>query len=361
MGIMDLLRKSKEKKEDEKATTPPPQGHTLAEIMQDTKKFHLFGELLKHSGGNEDLAQRLFSKKLEEGDIALLEEQRKKFSEKIINSERIEKLLTKEKIIELARNNPDFASVVNSLTPERAVKVITSQLKEIAISDESKFNQIVSNLEAQADYLNKGYKKTEEKVEKLLKEKSITPEEYSEVLAIQDIKQKVEALKKLSYRTNGFLKRTVNELSFGKFAKDSTFKELGDSETEMENSLAELNAHSANIGAALFMTINENKVMRDAFSAELINEKAPSEKKIEFKDIKKNAFDEKSFDDFWEEEKERVGFSGLGVDSRETFKEEFIAGAKGHYKAQDEGSGFWHDIRMAFIGGLINEKKAKLK
>ena len=83
-------------------TTPPPRGHTLAEILHDTNMSHLFGRMLS-MGNQEELAVRLMSGKLESEDIELLEEERKRFSEKILLSEKTEKLLTEENVVEIAR------------------------------------------------------------------------------------------------------------------------------------------------------------------------------------------------------------------------------------------------------------------
>src|SRR6185503_12181770 len=143
MGILDSIRKSNQEKTQ--PNIPPQKGHSLSEIIQDKKKLDLFGKLLKERG-DEELAKRLADKKLEDSDILLLEDRRKLFTGKMVESEKIEKLLTKDNIIDLARSHEDFATVVNNLTPEKAIRVIQSRMKELAITDEGKFEEIVSKM-----------------------------------------------------------------------------------------------------------------------------------------------------------------------------------------------------------------------
>ena len=145
MRIIDQFKQSREKKEEQ--TTPPPKGHTLAEILHDKSMSHLFGRMLE-TKGQEELAVRLMSGKPGSEDIELLEEERKKFSEKITLSEKTEELLTEENVVEIARNHPDFAKIVNLIGPKKAIKAIRSQLKEICITDEYRFNQIAGPTEA---------------------------------------------------------------------------------------------------------------------------------------------------------------------------------------------------------------------
>ena len=165
----------------------------MAQVLQDKNKSHLFGKLLERDG-NQDLAKRITEGKLEESDIAVLEEQRKLFSEKITQSEKIEKMLTKENVIEFARNHPDFEKIVNLVGPEKAVKAIQSQLKDISITDEGRFNIIASAMEARDSYKNGDYKKLNDQVEKMCKDNKIRPQEYLDALAIQDPAEKEEAL-----------------------------------------------------------------------------------------------------------------------------------------------------------------------
>ena len=89
-ATMDAFRRSKA--EGKEHTTPPPQGHTLAEILQDEKRSDVFGKLLIREK-QADLAARVAQRELRADDIKLLEQYRLKFSEMITRSEFVEEAL----------------------------------------------------------------------------------------------------------------------------------------------------------------------------------------------------------------------------------------------------------------------------
>ncbi len=357
MGILDSFRKSKEKKGEH--TTPPPQGHTLAQILQDKNKSHLFGKLLMQ-GEKEDLAQRLAEGKLNENDIALLEIERLAFSEKLAQAEKVEKLLTKENIIDFARNHPEFEKIVNLVGPEKAVKAIQSQLKDISITDEGRFFGILGAVGTLENYKNGEYKEINDKVEKLLKDNKITSQEYLTVLAIDNPLEKEKALKKLVTKSYGTYDKICNFLSGGEFSR-YTFEDLQNSETSLEESIAQLNAHQKDIGEVLFYSISGHDNMRNALFSELVNEKTPEEPKSGFKEAKKEAFNEDEFEKEWKKEKEYVGYDGLSDAEKERAKQTFVDNAQMHYLEKNTGKGFWHEILVTITEALINSKKDKLK
>lgn len=362
MGLLDTLRKEKQEAKEKKGehTTPPPQGHALVEIMQDKNRLHLLGELLK-KGGNVELGARLLEGKLKEGDIATLEKSRKELSEKITHTEKIEKLLTKDNIIEIGLSNPCFQQIINQLTPEGAIKVIKSQLMEIAVKDEARFKVLASALEAKESHKNGEYKKVNDEVEKFLSEKNITQEEYRKALAIEDSDKKKQALKELSYKTNDSFKRAINSLSRGRWGKDATFDELTKSEESLQRASEQLDEASASIGAQLFMAFNQNKDMLAAHSQELIGGPMPQEERTGFKDIKKEADMEEEYLADWENEKKREGFDAEDEAGQNAIRDGFMGRAKEHYKKKNEGKGFWHTVISSMIESFIDNKKAELK
>ena len=350
MGLFDQFRKNKEEqRKRENSTTPPPMGHSLAEIMKDKKKLHLFGELLKKDG-NDALAARVLTGRLDEYDIDRLEEQRKVFSEKIIKAEKIEKLLTVEYVISLARNNPDFEKIVNQLRPEGAIKVITSQLKDLAITNETRFNDIASKMDAKEGYLGDEYKKLNDRVEKLLNDKNISQEEYLDILKIKDSNEKRKALVILAKRGR----------MFGRLDKDFLSKLEGSAVT-MEESINQLSIQEASIGSALFMSVNENKDVREAFANELIGERVASESKQGLKELRKDAFDEATVDEHWKRAKETTQYSQAKNDPArlEAFKNEFRDREKKLNNKKNKGTGFWDDIIRALFGGMVDKKELK--
>ena len=363
MGILDSFRKSKEEKKTQ--TTPPRQGHTLADVLQDKNKSYLFGKLLERDG-DQELAARLAEGKLEENDIALLEEKRFVFSEKITQAEKIEKLLTKENIIDFARSHPEFEKIVNLLGPEKAIKAIQGQLREISVTDESRFNSVLSAMEFLDSYKNGEYKIVNDEVEKICKDNNIRPQEYLAVLAIEDPIEKEKKLKELASRVPSELRKTMNWLSRGMVGKGGTFNKdvlesLQSSENSIQNSIAQLDLFHKDIGAVLFYSVSGNDSMRNALASELTNEKVQEEPKSGFKEAKKEAFNEDEFEKEWKKEKEYVGYEGLNDDERERAKQTFVDNAQMHYLEKNTGKGFWHEILVTITEALINSKKDKLK
>ncbi|MFA6077006.1 MAG: hypothetical protein WC735_02940 [Candidatus Paceibacterota bacterium] len=362
MGILDSLRKSREEKKEH--ATPPPQGHTLAQVLQDKNKSHLFGKLLERDG-DQELASRLAEGKLEESDIALLEEKRLIFSEKIIQAEKIEKLLTKENIIDFARNHPEFEKIINLLGPEKAIKAIQGQLREISITDESRFNGILSAMETLDSYKKGEYKTVNDEVEKICKDNNISPQEYLAVLAIEDPIEKDKKLRELASRVPSELRKTMNWLSRGMVGKGGTFNEdvlrgLQSSENSLENSIAQLDLLHQDIGAVLFYSVSGNDNMRNALAGELTNEKVQEEPKSGFKEAKKEAFDEAEFEEEWENKKRYTNYERLSDAEREHVKQTFIDDAHTYYMKKNSGKGFWHNVLITLTETLINSKKDKL-
>src|SRR3989344_1984498 len=98
-----LSQRRKDRFEGEEYGTPPRPGFTLAEILADKKSSDLFGKILERERGGKYLAEKIAKGKFDEGDIALLEEARQRYQEKVELSEGIENLLTEETMIEIAR------------------------------------------------------------------------------------------------------------------------------------------------------------------------------------------------------------------------------------------------------------------
>lgn len=357
MGILDSFRKNREEKKEH--ATPPPQGHTLAQILQDKNKSYLFGQLLERDG-NKDLAQRMAEGKLEESDIALLEEKRLIFSEKITQAEKVEKWITKENLIDLARNNPEFGKIINLVGPEKAIKAIQNQLKDISINDENRFNAIISAMEVFESYKNGEYKEINDKVEKFLKDNKITSQEYITILAIENPLEKEKALKKLATKSYGTYDKICNFLSGGEFSR-GTFEDLQNSETSLEDSVTKLNTLQADMSSVLSSSLRGNDSMRNALFSELINEKAPEEHKSGFKEAKNGTFDkeklDEEMDEDWEKEKRHEGYGAKNPAQKKVIEDRFKEKAKTYYREKNKGEGFWYDIFSAIMEEFINDKK----
>ncbi|MEK9181738.1 MAG: hypothetical protein AAB786_01835 [Patescibacteria group bacterium] len=364
MGIAEELRKRKEAGKEH--TVPPPRDHTVSEILQDKNNSHLFGKLLERDG-KEELAARVATGNLEQDDIDLLSEYRIKFSEKIAQSEKIEKLLTEENVIEIARTHPDFAKIIDIVTPKQAIKVIQRQLRGICFTDEYRFNAIAGPIETLDSYKNGAYKQTNDRVEKFCKDNQITQKEYLDAIAIEDPMEKEKALRALSSRTYSNFKKVVNVFSLGKWAKNTTLQGLKESETSLEDSITELDGYKSDIGNMLFSSIGGNDDMRNALSRELLSESAPkAEPKTGFSDAKKETviFDENGFDGDWEAFKVKMDYNGSNDFEKGWLQEKFIDDQKRAYQEKNKNvknKGFWHSILAAVFEGKINSKRDTLK
>lgn len=359
---MDQFRKSKEEKKEH--STPPAKGFTLAEILNDGKSFHLFGKILEKEGDKE-LAQKIAEGKIEEGDIELLEQARLKYQEKVQVSEGVENLLTEETIVEIARNHPDFEKIVNLVGPKKAISAIKSQLREICITDEARFDTIAEPLKNHDSYKKGEFKKTELAVEKMCKDKGISPKAYLEALAIEDPEEKQTALKKLVKEKYGKFEKGINFLSLGALTR-SGMDDLKAGEASLEEALAEMNAHQEAIGDALFASVSGNEDMRNALARELISEKAPKvEPEVGFGDAKKEvigAFTDAACDKDWEDLKVKTGYDSQDDLGQDVIKDEFINAQKEKYKKKGPASkGFWASIFAALFEKKIENKKDTLK
>ena len=361
MGILDSFRQSKEKSRDH--AIPPKEGHTLAEILKDKKNSHLFGKLLDRYG-REDLALRLMKGELKENDISLLEEERLRFEEIMARSEKIKSLLTEEGIIEIAQKHPEFEKIINLIGPEKAKRVIQSQLDEIAFTDEYRFDRIADGVEEYDSYKNGKYKEVNNRVEQMCADGKFTPQEYLDTLAITDRRKKAEALKELANRKHGKFKKVINFCLRGKLSKNR-LEEMETSEALMGSSIDELNSFQEDIGSELFFSVDTNEYMRDALSSELIGERAPEEPKLGFGDIKRESsatFNQGEFDVAWNDFKKKEAYEAAYDYEQDSLKDKFIEEQKQKYKEKNtQRKGFWAGILATLFEGNINSKKATLE
>lgn len=364
MDILEQFKKSRERKPEQEIGTPPSRGMTLAEILKDKNSFHLFGKVLKKDG-QEDLARRIIEGKLEESDIELLEEERLKFAEKIARSEKIEGLLTEETVTEIARQHPTFARIANILGPQKAIRAIRSQLKEICITDEDRFNWIATPLEAYNNYKNVEGKEVGDKVEKLCKDMGIQPKEYLDAVAIENPKEKEKALRTLARGQHDSFETILNVV-IGKERKN--LRSLKDSEILLEDSIAELDGYKNAIGSVLFLSVSGNEDMRNALTRELVSEDAPEEEaRAGFSDVKKetNNFDEGKFDKDWEAFKVKMAYDTSTDFEKGWVQGMFLDEQKELHKKQTakntKNKGFWASVIMSMFEKKIESKINTLK
>lgn len=357
MSIFDTYRKKQEEK-SAPVGVPPVAGHTLAEILQDKKRSHLFGQLLEKSG-HDDIAQRMAENNLNEGDIHILEEQRKHFSEKILQAKEIEKFLTKEQVISLARGNPDFEKIVNLVGPEKAIKVFKGKLEDLAITDPDRLEWILAGSQNIDSYKKNGeYKKLEEEVQKMCEKHKINSSEYMDALTIEDVGERNEALRKLVRGKYGFLKKHFDSIAGSLSFLDVI--ELGNQKSKIDKSMAELNSRLSDVGSLLAMTYSQNEDMRSAFSHELTGAQNPKEEKFGFSEAKPKEEDMKKR---WKEFQTTGKFdaSKLSPADLENRQDQFATQYSKEYKEKNKDKGFWASIFDAIFEEMLKHKKGTLK
>jgi len=359
MGIIDTLRKSKEKPQEHEI--PPPKGHVLAEIMKDKKMSHLFGKHLEKEG-KEELAARLVAGELTEEDIQSLEEQRSLFSEKILQAEKITKLLTKENVIDIAKNSEEFAKIISIYGVEQLIKMVQNHILEIFFTDEERFQLTAEALITSDSHKNGQYKRVGEETEKLCNDNNISQTEYLEAIAIADIKERNEALKKLVTKTYGKTKKFFDK--FG-WVSGGTVDKLELQKQLLERSIDDLNVYQTNIGAVLAISVIRDDFMRNALSRELMGDKKTGpEPKPGFSDAKQEteAFDDEAFNKEWLKFRKDSDFDAANDSIKDDIREEFISEQTKKYREREvKGKSLWHSILATLFEKKISNKKDKLK
>lgn len=362
MGIFDSFRKKQEAKQEQ--TTPPPAGHTLAEFLNDKNRSVIFGRLLERNG-HEDLALRMARKELEPGDEIILNEQRLILSEKITHAKNIEKNLTKEMIVDFARNNPAFETIVNNLGPEKAAKVIKSQLEEVSVTDPDRFDAIVANMKTMEDYKKGDYKKREDDIIAMCEKNKIDPSDYMEAIGIDNSNERREALRQLAKKKYGWFRSSINFVSRGNFSRKGADK-LVKHRSGIMTSLSELNTHFEAIGSTLHDTVSGNDDMRNAFSYELAGEVNPKEVRFGFKETKPQT--EAEIETAWATWKTAqtaatgVVWNTISPTELNNQRDAFVASQKHAYETKNEkNTGFWHSIFSSVLESVLTSKKSNLK
>lgn len=361
MSFLDQFKKNEETKQDKdnidknKEGVLPLEGHTLKEIMSDKEHSDLFGKLLE-ANGRLDLAEKIRSGSLGESDISLLEEQRKIFSEKITQAEKIEEFITEDSIESIARNNPSFREIVGLSGKEAAVEIIKKQLKRLSIIDEDRFKKMAKKIEGYISFKEKGkYKEVDDKIEKLLASKEISSKEYSDALEISDSKEREKALIQLA--------KKYGKRWFGirKLDKD-LLADLKGYGVSMEEQLKLLNVKEKSIGTMLFSSISENESVRKSLFAEVTGEKTTEVKSSGFTEAKKVANNENEVKKAWEEKKKATpGYKTLVPNAKEVLRDQFIADQKTSHAAASKEKGWWARMFTALFESMADNLKSKLE
>lgn len=353
MDTIDKYRRSNERRE----TPAPATGYTWEEIKSDKVKNNLFLEMLGING-YKNIAERLAGGKIEKDEFAIFREQLAVFAKKMLQAEKMEKILDTDNIDDLAQSNPDLAQIKKDFGAERVIEAINSQLKRIAITDESRFNDMVSKMGQYDDYRKGKYKEVKDEVKKLCEDNNITSEEYLAAVAIKDPAAKKEALKKLATKDYGKFDKALNFLSGGYLSGD-TLKSLQDSEYAYKDQISKLGEYEKDVARVLFSSATGNEDMMNA----LINTKAPEKQQSGFMDAKRETtIDEVQLQKDWKAKKKTIAnWSQLVPAVQNEQKEKFLKEQKEAYKAKVEKKGGWYRFFAALIEPLFDSREDELK
>ncbi|MDE2188737.1 MAG: hypothetical protein KGJ35_03365 [Patescibacteria group bacterium] len=311
MGIETTYRKEQErleKAEREKAgiKETPPDTLTIKKILDDKEQSALFGDLLKREG-QEELAQRLVSGKIEADDLDKLAEYRREFSEKMRQAENIEKSLTPEMAAEIIRLDPNLQKIAESSGQEGIIAAAKESLRKMAISDQSRFDEILRHVENVNSYHDGDFKKLETEVEERCKKMGVNADKYYEAMAINDFDKRQEALSGLIKKDWGKTKRFFNMLFGRSFELSKRMKlegEASKNKHDIEQALAELNKRKGELGSVMAASIKGNKEFMEAISRQMVGE--PKKKEvIGMKDAKSGAPTVESTVEEWKRHKSK--------------------------------------------------------
>lgn len=357
MGILDSF----EKRRRETEIIPPPKGHAISEILRDKTNSHLFGKLLELHG-EEELGKKIYEGTLEEDDLAELSKYREMFSEKIERSKDIEKLITKDNVVEIARVSPEFAKIMDLVTPEQAEKVIREQLRKKCFEDEVSFSLVSDAIKACADYKNGKYAENEKEIERVCKSMGIDPEKYLDAIAIKNPGEKKAKLLELVRGDSGFGIFLFNRLTGqNKLARKNLLK----AEDLLKKSVKELDDARKHMGEMLSVSIAGDDDARNALVKELLSERTKTEKepKVPFSEGKEmTSINEEVWKEDWEEFKTRESYASAADDTeRDLIKDSFLKEQiKKYGEKHKERKGFWASVFTTLLEEKIMDKKATL-
>ncbi len=348
-------------------------GPTLDKILANEEQSALFGEMVKASKAGGGFAERLFTGKLNQNELDKAEKIRQDFHNKMEASKKVLEGINVEKLRDLARYSPGFEKILNLAGEKKISEALHHQMELLAIQDPTRFQKLSKAMEKLNSHETGDYKNIDSKVEELCAKHKIDPDQYSEILAIPDEKQRDAALQKVIHEKYNKFQKLGNWLTRGSLA-EKRLKKFNDESAKENVSYDEIHiamdlmsTELKNVGKVLSDTINKNESVRHAVSHVATNktlEDAPPENLATFEESREQLTDE-DIENEWEDFKKEKKLDGdkFGKEhptEQDKLRDEFIDMQKEKEK-EKRGNGFW-----AMISNLISEKtldthKSKLK
>jgi hypothetical protein len=366
-----------EKAEREKLLGRPeeeaPEPMTVAEIMGDNEKSSLFGKMLERDGDptDKDVVDRLINKKLQDGDVEVLQKYGAAFEKKWRRVEGVNEELTPELIKEVASQSPDFKKILGVIDSDRATAMFKDRMADLAFTDPALFDKIYKSVDNLTILKKGGVSSNDKYIEKMCKDNNIDEGLFSKALAIKDDVEREDAIREIvrSSWGKGFFGgagRFFDVISFGAISSDQVEK-MSRSKGVIDGLLAELDVRKKKIGNVLASTVKGSPDMLNSLSKAVMGESTKVEQ-AGLKKVKEGYPKEQQIDVRYGNFKRKI-FNVGGVNKtwanlsdtektaqKQIFADEVIADSKKTAKA----GGFWASIAEALFGAFLVEKMKKL-
>ncbi len=331
---------------------------TLSSILEDSKKSSLFGHMLSE-GGEEDkqLAERLATHQLEEGDIKILEEKRAEAAERFEEVEKAKNFINKENISSLAQNNEKFMKIINLVGENKAMEIIKSELDSLAFKNPNRFREIFDSINNLNSFKGGEYKQLDEEITKIAKDHHIKDSSYAKLLAIEDEDERVNKIRDEIRKDYGFFRRKWGDLRGNKSKSMKDAIELAGKREDILEAKTKLKNNLDNIGLAISLSVDRDEVLRNTLANELTGKPMDSKEKSDlgFKQSREAVPTLENTKTEWEEYKKKNDWKKITSEpEQEAFKERFINSIV--EKRTKNKTGFWEVL----FGFLLERSKSEL-
>jgi hypothetical protein len=362
MAIEKLRTEQEKLEKDERAKTGIPEEPedtlTVKDIINNKEQSALLGDLVEHGGDPEDkkLMERLVSGKLGEADFSRLAELRKDFSEKMRDAETIKEEMTPELAQELAKNNPYLKDLIENVSPEGMIRVVSESIKRMSVTDPENFEKVSKQIENVKSFREGDFKKLDESTVEMCKKLGINVDAFMEKGAVKGFDERQKALVDLvksewgKQGGLGVLKKVGNFFT-GDFFSKMKATTLEGKRQEIMDAYAKLDGYKKKLGSVLAGSLSDNKDLIDALNREISG--TPKKKEVfGMNDAKKQMLDEDNFKRGWQKVKNNIkNWDTLDEKARDVHRDNYMKQFETDGKAElAKAKGFWALI----FGGVFD-------
>lgn len=333
MPIEEFFRGKKEGNEE------PKEEITLQQLLTDSRKSGLFGEYMQKQG-HEELGGRLSQSKLEDGDVATLNEQKKAFLERMKQVEIVGAAFSLEELEKFGKVNSKLETFKGLVGNEGISASLLPNLERMAIREPERFDKIMKSFD-RIRGAEKVVGALNQRTEGFFSEYKHKPseEEYLGILKNEsDPFLRQEKLERLVREKIGFWKK----FSLGKEAVTREARHI-DRRAEIRNALQHHDSMLKNAGEVLALTMIEDPQVKEAFQKTLLGEKYEQQELAGFKEMHGLMPAEDDLKLEWA----RAVKEGT---SKPNFEKKYFEG----FNRKNKKEGFWMNLLKGQIKGLMS-------